>query len=76
MLRTIDVDVTKVPYFCMTKYDKNGRKYPLNGYVMNFYKNRSLSALTRDNWYEFFYFNILCRGMCACVINVHCAVTL
>ncbi|XP_035887876.1 probable ATP-dependent RNA helicase DDX60 [Phyllostomus discolor] len=49
-LRTVDVDVTKVPFFCMTKYDMSGRKSPLNGYVMNFYKNRSLSALTQDNW--------------------------
>ncbi|XP_037008816.2 probable ATP-dependent RNA helicase DDX60 isoform X1 [Artibeus jamaicensis] len=50
MFQTIYVDVTKVPFFYMTKYDINGRKSPLNGYVMNFYKNRSLSALTWDNW--------------------------
>ncbi|KAM7143068.1 putative ATP-dependent RNA helicase DDX60 [Molossus nigricans] len=49
MLRTIDVNVKNVPFLCLNKY-KNGRKFPLNGYVLNFYKNRSLSALTLDNW--------------------------
>ncbi|KAK1343074.1 hypothetical protein QTO34_015846 [Cnephaeus nilssonii] len=50
MLRTIDVNVQNIPFLCLNKYDTTGRKCPLNGYVLNFYKNRSLSALTLDNW--------------------------
>lgn len=58
MLQTIDVNVKNIPFLCLSKYDMTGRKCPLNGYVLNFYKNRSLSALTLDNWYDFFYLNI------------------
>ncbi|XP_015423966.1 PREDICTED: probable ATP-dependent RNA helicase DDX60 [Myotis davidii] len=50
MLQTIDVNVQNIPFLCLNKYDTNGRKCPLNGYVLNFYKHRSLSALTLDNW--------------------------
>ncbi|KAM8765093.1 putative ATP-dependent RNA helicase DDX60 [Rhynchonycteris naso] len=50
MLRTIDVNVKNVPLLYLNKYDKSGRKCPLNGYVLNFYRNHSLSALTFDNW--------------------------
>ncbi|CAK6445819.1 unnamed protein product [Pipistrellus nathusii] len=50
MLQTIDVNVKNIPFLCLSKYDMTGRKCPLNGYVLNFYKNRSLSALTLDNW--------------------------
>ncbi|XP_066243836.1 probable ATP-dependent RNA helicase DDX60 isoform X2 [Saccopteryx leptura] len=50
MLRTIDMNVKNVPFLWLNKYDMNGRKCPLNGYVLNFYRNHSLSALTFDNW--------------------------
>ncbi|XP_057576651.1 probable ATP-dependent RNA helicase DDX60 [Hippopotamus amphibius kiboko] len=50
MLRTIDVDAKNLPLLFLNKYDKSGRKYPLNGYVLNFHKHGSLSALTEDNW--------------------------
>ncbi|XP_019506118.1 PREDICTED: probable ATP-dependent RNA helicase DDX60 [Hipposideros armiger] len=50
MLRTIDVHDKNIPILCLEKRDKNGRKCPLNGYVLNFYKTGSLSALTLDNW--------------------------
>ncbi|XP_036089514.1 probable ATP-dependent RNA helicase DDX60 isoform X2 [Rousettus aegyptiacus] len=50
MLRTICVNVNNVPFLSLVKYNKNGRKCPLNGYALNFYKNGSLSALTVDNW--------------------------
>ncbi|XP_006896731.1 PREDICTED: probable ATP-dependent RNA helicase DDX60-like [Elephantulus edwardii] len=50
MLRTISVNVKDIPFLQLNKYDKNGRKCPLNGYALNFYKHGSLSLLTLDNW--------------------------
>ncbi|XP_060027598.1 probable ATP-dependent RNA helicase DDX60 [Erinaceus europaeus] len=50
MLRTINVSIRNVPFFYMNKYDQYHRKFPLNAYALNFYKNGSLSALTLDNW--------------------------
>ncbi|XP_049719778.1 probable ATP-dependent RNA helicase DDX60 [Elephas maximus indicus] len=50
MLRTLSVNVKDIPLLQLKKYDKNGRKCPLNGYALNFYKHGSLSALTSDNW--------------------------
>lgn len=50
MFRTIDVNDKNIPILYLEKRDKNGRKCPLNGYVLNFYKTGSLSALTLDNW--------------------------
>uniref|UniRef100_A0A671EJ15 DExD/H-box helicase 60 n=1 Tax=Rhinolophus ferrumequinum TaxID=59479 RepID=A0A671EJ15_RHIFE len=50
MFQTIDVNDKNIPILCLEKRDKKGRKCPLNGYVLNFYKTGSLSALTLDNW--------------------------
>ncbi|XP_039731718.1 probable ATP-dependent RNA helicase DDX60 [Pteropus medius] len=49
MLRTIYVNVENVPFLSLVKRNRNGRKCPLNGYALNFYKTGSLSALTVDN---------------------------
>ncbi|ELK17571.1 Putative ATP-dependent RNA helicase DDX60 [Pteropus alecto] len=48
-LRTIYVNVENVPFLSLVKCNRNGRKCPLNGYALNFYKTGSLSALTVDN---------------------------
>ncbi|KAM9607634.1 LOW QUALITY PROTEIN: putative ATP-dependent RNA helicase DDX60 [Trichechus inunguis] len=50
MLRTLSVNVTDIPFLQLNKCDKNGRKCPLNGYALSFYKHGSLLALTLDNW--------------------------
>ncbi|KAG8520068.1 putative ATP-dependent RNA helicase DDX60, partial [Galemys pyrenaicus] len=42
MLRTINMNINNIPFLCLNKQDKSGRKYPLNGYVLNFYKHGSL----------------------------------
>ncbi|KAF5923477.1 hypothetical protein HPG69_006648 [Diceros bicornis minor] len=72
MLRTIEVNVKNTPFLCLNKCDKNGRKCPLNGYVLNFYKHGSLRALTLDNRYDLFYFNIFYRYMCFCAKYGRC----
>uniref|UniRef100_A0A5F5PGH7 DExD/H-box helicase 60 n=1 Tax=Equus caballus TaxID=9796 RepID=A0A5F5PGH7_HORSE len=59
MLQTINLNVKNIPLLCLNKYDKTGRKCPLNAYALNFYKHGSLLALTLGNWYDLFYFNIL-----------------
>uniref|UniRef100_A0A671ESY7 DExD/H-box helicase 60 n=1 Tax=Rhinolophus ferrumequinum TaxID=59479 RepID=A0A671ESY7_RHIFE len=43
MFQTIDVNDKNIPILCLEKRDKKGRKCPLNGYVLNFYKTGSLS---------------------------------
>nr|XP_044622932.1 probable ATP-dependent RNA helicase DDX60 isoform X3 [Equus asinus] len=50
MLQTINLNVKNIPLLCLNKYDKTGRKCPLNAYALNFYKHGSLLALTLDNW--------------------------
>ncbi|XP_006864613.1 PREDICTED: probable ATP-dependent RNA helicase DDX60-like [Chrysochloris asiatica] len=50
MLQTVSVNVKDIPFLQLSKYDINGRKRPLNGYALNFYKHGSLLALTEDNW--------------------------
>ncbi|XP_054984020.1 probable ATP-dependent RNA helicase DDX60 [Sorex araneus] len=50
MLRTINVSISNAPFLHLDKYDKTGRKYPLKAYILNFYVNESLSALTSDTW--------------------------
>ncbi|KAG8504604.1 putative ATP-dependent RNA helicase DDX60 [Galemys pyrenaicus] len=49
MLRTIDVNVRNIPLFRLNKLDSTGRKYPLNAYLLDFYKHGSLYSLTGDN---------------------------
>uniref|UniRef100_A0A9L0SQV0 DExD/H-box helicase 60 n=1 Tax=Equus caballus TaxID=9796 RepID=A0A9L0SQV0_HORSE len=67
MLQTINLNVKNIPLLCLNKYDKTGRKCPLNAYALNFYKHGSLLALTLGNWYDLFYFNIL-LDICVFVI--------
>uniref|UniRef100_A0A9L0SM86 DExD/H-box helicase 60 n=1 Tax=Equus caballus TaxID=9796 RepID=A0A9L0SM86_HORSE len=50
MLQTINLNVKNIPLLCLNKYDKTGRKCPLNAYALNFYKHGSLLALTLGNW--------------------------
>ncbi|XP_054557102.1 probable ATP-dependent RNA helicase DDX60 [Talpa occidentalis] len=49
MLRTINVNVRNIPLFPLNKYDSTGRKYPLNAYLLNFYRCGSLFELTEGN---------------------------
>ncbi|XP_012580245.1 PREDICTED: probable ATP-dependent RNA helicase DDX60 [Condylura cristata] len=49
MLRTINIDVRNIPLFRLNKYDCTGRKYPLNAYLLDFYRHGSLFSLTRSN---------------------------
>ncbi|XP_054984026.1 probable ATP-dependent RNA helicase DDX60 [Sorex araneus] len=50
MLRTVNMSIRNVPFLFLDKCDSTGRKHPLNAYILDFYKQGSLSALTLDNW--------------------------
>ncbi|XP_054238845.1 probable ATP-dependent RNA helicase DDX60 [Indicator indicator] len=50
VLRSLGINVTNCPLLCLKKYDKQGRRMPLNAYALDFYKHGSLIALTTDNW--------------------------
>ncbi|KAK2542792.1 Ddx60 [Columba livia] len=50
VLHSLGINVTNCPLFYLEKYDKHGRRMPLNAYALDFFKHGSLVALTTDNW--------------------------
>ncbi|XP_036914143.1 probable ATP-dependent RNA helicase DDX60 isoform X2 [Sturnira hondurensis] len=49
ILRTIGISHTQAPLLWPQKYDRQGRKMPLNAYALDFYKHGSLMGLVQDN---------------------------
>ncbi|NXF72508.1 DDX60 helicase, partial [Sclerurus mexicanus] len=50
VLRSLGINITNCPLLYLNKYDNQGKKRPLNAYILDFYKHGSLTALTTDNW--------------------------
>ncbi|XP_053514334.1 probable ATP-dependent RNA helicase DDX60 isoform X3 [Artibeus jamaicensis] len=49
ILRTIGISHTQAPLLWPQKYDRQGRRMPLNAYALDFYKHGSLMGLVQDN---------------------------
>ncbi|XP_009994301.1 PREDICTED: probable ATP-dependent RNA helicase DDX60 [Chaetura pelagica] len=50
VFQSLGINVTNCPLLYLKKYDRQGRRRPLNAYALDFYKHGSLTALTTDNW--------------------------
>ncbi|NXG59550.1 DDX60 helicase, partial [Hemiprocne comata] len=50
VFHSLGINVTNCPLLYLNKYDRQGRRRPLNAYALDFYKHGSLTALTTDNW--------------------------
>ncbi|NWV08836.1 DDX60 helicase, partial [Ptilonorhynchus violaceus] len=50
VFRSLGINDTNCPLLYLNKYDKQGRRRPLNAYALDFYKHGCLTALTTDNW--------------------------
>ncbi|XP_066488910.1 probable ATP-dependent RNA helicase DDX60 isoform X2 [Tiliqua scincoides] len=49
ILHTLGISAANIPTLHSKKYDKLGRRMPLNGYALDFYKHGSLTAVIQDN---------------------------
>uniref|UniRef100_A0A8D2JCL2 DExD/H-box helicase 60 n=1 Tax=Varanus komodoensis TaxID=61221 RepID=A0A8D2JCL2_VARKO len=49
LLRTIGITGANIPVLPLKQYDNQGRRMPINAYLLDFYKHGSLVAMNQDN---------------------------
>ncbi|XP_012879171.1 PREDICTED: probable ATP-dependent RNA helicase DDX60 [Dipodomys ordii] len=49
ILRTLGISYAQAPLLLPQKFDSQGRRMPLNAYILDFYKHGSLKGLVQDN---------------------------
>ncbi|XP_006896732.1 PREDICTED: probable ATP-dependent RNA helicase DDX60-like [Elephantulus edwardii] len=49
ILHTIGINGNQIPVLWSQRFDRQGRKMPLNAYILDFYKHGSLKGLAQDN---------------------------